>query len=286
MSDDVNQPPTEAGPAATSGTGRGGTGPGDLTRIEGRRPLAPPGAHDAPQDGPPETRSRRGIRLAADRWPDPARVAETMRQYWNSLRQGRAVPDRADVEPRGIREVLDYAFILERIAPGAARFRLAGSHLVDLMGMEVRGMPVCSVLNPDSRGRFSDVLESVFKAPQTAELTLRAEASYGRPVLVGRMLLLPLKSDLGDVTRALGCLATQGQIGRGPRRFDMTGDTVAPLIQGARALPPGPGATGFGEEPLPWRPPMLARPPREPLRPDATPEERRARFRVIEGPED
>ena len=75
--------------------------------------------------------------------PDPVRILADLRSYWDSLRKGRAVPDRADVEPKGIRRALDYAFILERIAPGAARFRLAGRHLVDLMGMEVRGMPVC-----------------------------------------------------------------------------------------------------------------------------------------------
>ena len=34
------------------------------------------------------------------------------------------------------------------------------------------------------------------------------------------MLLLPLKSDLGDTSRALGCLVSDGKIGRTPRRFD------------------------------------------------------------------
>ncbi|MBA4489308.1 PAS domain-containing protein [Paracoccus sp. S1E-3] len=210
---------------------------------------------------------------------DPARTLTELRSYWDSLRKGRAVPDRADVEPKGIRRALDYAFILERIAPGAARFRLAGRHLIDVMGMEVRGMPVCSLLNPGSRGRLSDVLETVFKGPQIAEVTLRSEAGYGRPPLTGRMLFLPLKSDLGDVTRALGCLVTDGQIGRGPRRFDLTRDAVFPVIEGAQPLSPRPG--GLADDPAPWRPPVLARAVRQPLRGDETPEERRARFRIV-----
>ncbi len=217
--------------------------------------------------------------------PDPARIIGDLRSYWESLRNGRAVPDRADVEPKGIRRALDYAFILERIAPGAARFRLAGRHLVDLMGMEVRGMPVCSLLNPASRGRLSDVLETVFKGPQIAEVTLRSEAGYGRPQLTGRMLFLPLKSDLGDVTRALGCLVTEGQVGRAPRRFDLTRDAVFPVIEGAQPLSPNPG--GFADDPAPWRPPVLARPVLRPVRGTDTPEERRARFRVVtEDPQD
>ena len=211
--------------------------------------------------------------------PDPVRILADLRSYWDSLRKGRAVPDRADVEPKGIRRALNYAFILERIAPGAARFRLAGRHLVDLMGMEVRGMPVCSLLNPGSRGRLSDVLETVFKGPQIAEVTLRSEPGYGRPLLTGRMLFLPLKSDLGDVTRALGCLVTEGQIGRGPRRFDLTRDAVFPVIEGAQPLSPNPG--GFADDPAPWRPPVLARPVLHPVRENETPEERRARFRIV-----
>lgn len=224
------------------------------------------------------------------------RVVGEMRAYWEGLRQGRAIPARGDVEPRGIRRALDYAFILERIAPGAARFRLAGRHLVDLMGMEVRGMPICSFLNTSSRGRLSDVLESVFRAPQIAELELESPAAYGRPGLVGRMLLMPLRSDLGDVTRALGCLISQGEIGQGPRRFDLLADQQFPVIPGAKVIEPSPSAAGFSEPPAPWK---GARKPDdkpgdkdaaaepapasafEPAAEHATPEERRARFRVV-----
>lgn len=210
----------------------------------------------------------------------PGQIMLELRNYWESLRKGRAIPERADVEPRGIRNALDYAFILERVAPGAARFRLAGKHLIDLMGMEVRGMPFCSLLEPSSRGRLSDVLESVFKAPQIADLRLEAESGYGRPPLSARMLILPLRSDLGDVTRALGCIISEGEIGRAPRRFDIQSDAVTPVIPGALALEPSPSATGFGEAAPPWRTaPLLSQP--SPTRTEETPEERRARFRIV-----
>ena len=186
------------------------------------------------------------------------RVVSAIRTYWDSLRRGRAVPERTDVEPSGIRTVLDFAFIIERIAPGAARFRLSGRHLIDLMGMEVRGMPVCSFLNPDSRGRLSDVLETVFKGPQIADIVLHSRAAHGRPELRGRMLFLPLRSDLGDVTRALGCLVSEGTIGRGPRRFDILSEAVFPVIEGAAPL--SPAADGFAEPPPTWQYPILRRP--------------------------
>lgn len=232
-----------------------------------------------PVDAGRTTRDADVVQLAGIVPASPDRIIAGMRAYWESLRQGRAIPNRSDVEPQGIRAALDYAFILERIAPGAARFRLAGRHLVDLMGMEVRGMPVCSLLNPDSRGRLSDVLETVFKGPQIAEIAMHSRAAYGRPALNGRLLLLPLKSDLGDITRALGCLVGEGEIGRGPRRFDILRDAVFPVIEGAAPISPRPG--GFAEDPPAWRPPVLARPVLKPVAKDASPEERRARFRVI-----
>ena len=249
---------------------------------------------DSTAHGPPQKATGRLLRLADFDRDRPARIAAGMRAYWQELRQGRAVPARSDIQPHGIHRALDYAFILERIAPGAARFRLAGRHLIDLMGMEVRGMPLCAFLNPASRGRLSDVLESVFKAPQIAELRLHAAPDYARPELTALMLLLPLRSDLGDVTRALGCLIAEGETGFAPRRFDLVEDRVLPIIEGGKIMAPSPSAPGFAEDGTSFRRPDRSR-KRPPLRgPDdptgpqprmsdtpETPEQRRARFRVI-----
>lgn len=225
-----------------------------------------------------------------------ALIVAELREYWNSLRHGRAIPTRADVEPQGIRRALDYAFILERVAPGAARFRLAGRHLINIMGMEVRGMPLCSFLNPSSRGRLSDVLETVFRAPQMAELSLHAAGEYARPELSGRMLLMPLRSDLGDVTRALGCLIAEGDIGSGPRRFDLISDKVMPIFEGAETVEPSPSSSprAFAEKAADWQGKPRRRKTDSADRPSVpasgvtaippegdTPETRRAAFRII-----
>lgn len=152
--------------------------------------------------------------------------------YWHGLRSGRVVPNRSDVDPRGIDRALEYAFILERIAPGMARFRLAGMHLNDLMGMEVRGMPITSFFVPDARRQISDALEHVFEEPSIARFKLVAERGIGKPQNEAEMIILPLKSDLGDVSRALGCLVCEGEIGRTPRRFSVADINVEPLIAG------------------------------------------------------
>ncbi|MDO5604436.1 MAG: PAS domain-containing protein [Paracoccus sp. (in: a-proteobacteria)] len=245
-------------------------------------------------DGPVQDHDR-VIRLdrhaPADAPFDAARIVAGLRGFWDGLRAGRAVPDRTDVTPAAMGPAVDYAFILERTAPGAARLRLAGRHLVDLMGMEVRGMPLSALFNPPSRGQLSDVLEAVFRGPQIADLVLRSPAGFGRGELEARMMLLPLKSDLGDVSRALGCLVSGSPCGAAPRRFDMIRDVHLPVIEGARPLRPGPG--GFADGAPDWRPPPPPPPPRgggpKPggrpagAKPPATPDERRAAFRVIPG---
>ncbi len=146
--------------------------------------------------------------------------------YWEALRGMRLMPKRSEIDPRGIENALEYTFVLERIAPGMARLRIAGSHLGDLMGMEVRGMPLTAFITPGGRRQISDALEEVFQRPATCELRLSAETARDKPSMDARMLLLPLKSDLGDVSRILGCFVAQGDIGRSPRRFDVIGAKI------------------------------------------------------------
>lgn len=142
--------------------------------------------------------------------------------YWDGLRGARPVPMRSEVDPRGIERALEYAFILERIAPGVARLRIAGSHLTDLMGMEVRGMPITAFFAPEARKTITTMLEDVFSGPNIGEVTLSADKGIGKPAMDAKMLLLPMASDMGDVSRILGCFITNGQIGRTPRRFAVT----------------------------------------------------------------
>lgn len=149
--------------------------------------------------------------------------------YWMALRSGTDIPFRSQIDPRGLDKVLEYAFILERVAPGIARFRLAGQHLCALVGMEVRGMPLTAMFTPAARGEISAALEHVFDTPAIAEVTLEGEKQSLRGACEARMILLPLKSDAGETTRILGVLIADGDFGRQPRRFDVTRTSLRDL---------------------------------------------------------
>ncbi len=153
--------------------------------------------------------------------------------YWTALREGAAIPRRTQIDPRGLENILEYAFILERIAPGIARFRLAGQHLTQAAGMEVRGMPISALFTPKSRAELSGALENTFGKPAVTELALTSEARFGRRQMDAQMIMLPLKSDLGDISRALGVLVCDDPLSQSPGsvRFDVS-ETISRPVQG------------------------------------------------------
>ncbi|MEM8979224.1 MAG: PAS domain-containing protein [Pseudomonadota bacterium] len=148
-------------------------------------------------------------------------VLEELEAYWEGLRGSRKLPKRSEIDPRDIQDTLEYAFIGERIAPGIARLRLAGMHLNELLGMEVRGMPLTAFIEPGSRRALSDALDEVFEGPEVVTLTLETAYSVGKPALDAKLVLMPLLSDFGEVSRVLGGLQSHGVMGRVPRRFDI-----------------------------------------------------------------
>lgn len=176
--------------------------------------------------------------------------------YWEGLRNGRAMPTRAEIDPRGLERALRNSFVAERIAPGVVRFRVAGQHLHDLMGMDVRGMPLSAFFVPEARDRVAKVVEDMFVVPQVSRLNLSGGRGMGRPAMDGMLLLLPLLNDKGEVSRALGCVVTEGAIGRVPRRFSVAGVQSRDLDTGTTRTDPGyvvPEARthdGFAEPPV------------------------------------
>ncbi|WP_245604588.1 PAS domain-containing protein [Sulfitobacter donghicola] len=174
--------------------------------------------------------------------------------YWEALRAGRQMPKRAEIDPRGIETALEYAFILERVAPGVARMRVAGSHLHDVMGMEPRGMPLTAFFEKDARIRIAGLLEEVFQTPCSTEVQMVSTFRQGIPQLNARMVLLPLKSDLGDVSRILGCFVSHGELTDAPNRFEIS-DISLRKLDGTpldSPVPAEPEIEGFSEPSAPF----------------------------------
>lgn len=174
--------------------------------------------------------------------------------YWERLRAGRVAPPRSELDPREILSALDHTFILDLTRMGDVRFRLSGMFLNTLMGMDLRGMPARSVIALDSRDQFDDILDDLLCEPKIVELRLAGRV--GTPgQATGRMLLLPMVNDAGELTRVLGCLTVDGPRGEPPMRLSVE-EVVTTRIVGAEIpVDPEPRQAGFAESAAPFEGP-------------------------------
>ena len=145
-------------------------------------------------------------------------MIQTLRSHWESLRINGGIPLRADIDPRQIPNVLDSLFIFERLNPQDVRVRIAGLTLCEMMGMEVRGQSPLSFFDDSTRRRFAAVVADVMDRPTTARLGLDTVDKMGNEARA-EMILLPLRSDFGDVTRLIGCVTGPAEGFTAPMRF-------------------------------------------------------------------
>ncbi len=184
----------------------------------------------------------------------PAEFAQ-LEALWQALRPpGGGLPPRAAVQPQGMARLLDRMMLLERLAPGVARIRLAGSRLTDLMGMDLRGMPFTALILPPDRAAAAAAVDRVFAGPAIVTADFEGERGFGRPALAARLLLLPLTGPQGAADRALGVMVLEGAPGRAPRRFALARAVERPVPGLSAAMARLPAAPGMAEDPAPWRP--------------------------------
>lgn len=170
------------------------------------------------------------VDLTARRHSNQTDAFSELEAYWQTLCAGRIMPYRDEVDPRGLNGSLSQIFLIERIAAGTARFRVAGQDLNDLMGFDLRGMPMSSIIRTEARQRLSDTLRALFDEPARVELTLDSGKSLLRGRVAARLVCLPLRDRTGSVGRAIGCLAAGGAKIRTPQRFDIVGELRRTLI--------------------------------------------------------
>ena len=161
-----------------------------------------------------------------------------LERYWASLPRTRGVPKRSDVDPVAMAGLLEDSFILERVAPGVARIRVAGRNIAKLLGIEPRGLPITAAFLPDARGDMARHIETAFTTPSLVELPLEAPRAVGQPTLHGKIMMLPLRDDHGRISRVIGVLVMSGRRGIGGRRFTISkaGEPRIEPVIGLRAV--------------------------------------------------
>jgi len=132
---------------------------------------------------------------------------KTLYAYWNEIRGTRRAPKRFEIEPARLAPILPDAFILERIDAATYRFRLAGTKLCELFGMEFRGRDFMDFWSESDSLAIGRALGRVADRGAVALLDLEARGPSGRMVHF-EALIAPLSQSNSVIDRFLGAMST------------------------------------------------------------------------------
>ena len=112
--------------------------------------------------------------------------------YWEEQRGKRPAPERADIEPGAIRQVLSDAFILALDGGAGHPFRLAGTRVCALFGRELKGESFIGLWAAASQPIISDLLAILNDERVGTVAGVTAHSADGEPIDL-ELLLLPLE---------------------------------------------------------------------------------------------
>lgn len=133
-------------------------------------------------------------------------ASRELHAYWQDRRGKRAAPERADIEPGAIRQVLSDAFILALDGGAGHPFRLAGTRVCALFARELKGEPFIGLWAAASQPTISDLLAILDDERVGTVAGVTAQNADGEPVDL-ELLLLPLSASRPSLARSIGILA-------------------------------------------------------------------------------
>ena len=129
--------------------------------------------------------------------------------YWDSLRGARPAPERREIEPAEIRDILGDTFILEYDGPDRFIFRLAGTRMCSAYCRELKGQNFAGLWSGKDRDSINSIISAVTSDAAATVLGFRGKNSNGK-TLDFELLLLPLRQSGEGYNRILGlCVPVQ-----------------------------------------------------------------------------
>src|SRR5207342_1728831 len=81
--------------------------------------------------------------------------------YWDAKRGAARAPDRSEIEPGAVRELLGDIFVLSYDNDAGYPFRVAGTRVCALLGRDLKDASFSALFAPDSRREIEDVITYV-----------------------------------------------------------------------------------------------------------------------------
>ena len=126
--------------------------------------------------------------------------------YWDAQRGDARAPDRSEIEPGAVRELLGDIFVLSYDNEAGYPFRVAGTRVCALLGRDLKDLSFPALFAPESRREIEDVITYVAEEMLAAIAGISATSQDGRIAHL-ELLLLPFNHRAHAPVSMTGLLA-------------------------------------------------------------------------------
>jgi hypothetical protein len=151
-------------------------------------------------------------------------TTQALYDYWNEMRGERIAPQRLEIQPARIGEILPDTFILERSDSRTFRYRLAGTRVCARFGMELRSLNFLDRWSAADRAMLEEHLSAITETGRVGVFTGEAFAGLSTPATF-EIVILPLVHTGNAIDRFLCAISVfdePGWLGSEPiRRIKM-----------------------------------------------------------------
>ncbi len=126
--------------------------------------------------------------------------------YWDEKRGVARAPDRSEIEPGAVRELLGDIFVLSYDAASGYPFRVAGTRVCALLGSDLKDRSFSALFTPDTRREIEDIIAVVSEEMLAAVAGITATSQDGSTAHL-ELLLLPFNARAHSPLSLTGLLA-------------------------------------------------------------------------------
>jgi hypothetical protein len=126
--------------------------------------------------------------------------------YWDERRGGARAPDRSEIEPGAVRELLGDIFVLSYDATVGHPFRVAGTRVCALLGCDLKDRSFSALFAPEARREIEDIITVVSEEMLVAVAGISATCEDGSAAHL-ELLLLPFSARAHAPLSLTGLLA-------------------------------------------------------------------------------
>jgi hypothetical protein len=126
--------------------------------------------------------------------------------YWDAKRGDARAPDRSEIEPGAVRELLGDIFVLAYDNEAGYPFRVAGTRVCALLGRDLKDTGFSALFAPGSRREIEDIISYVAEEMLAAIVGITATSDEGATAHL-ELLLLPFNNRAHAPMSLTGVLA-------------------------------------------------------------------------------